>query len=172
YYARKGEYALFLKIKEELEIANRLILNDEEIPLKIARAINEGILSFEAKNQKQKTILLEINEEIAKVHSYDEQLQLKYLDTLNFLILDFPNQEQETIDWLSNKLIDFISLYSKQQEITRRGSIGLLFLLGIAKVFQQKEKIDLYYNELKRLVILFPKDQFLRKITQIGKKAK
>jgi len=169
FYGRRGENELLVQIKEELETANHLTLNEEEIPLKIARAINEGILSYEAKNQAKKIALLQLNEEIAKVHSYDEKIQIKYLEALNFLILDFPHLGVKNLKLLSEKLVEFIRLYSKQQEIVQEGAIGLLFLLGIAQVLQDKPAPAAFYRkELEKLSKTFPENQFLLQIKRIA----
>ncbi|MCE7744866.1 MAG: hypothetical protein GPJ52_07000 [Candidatus Heimdallarchaeota archaeon] len=164
YLGRTGKKEVLIKIKSELEEANRISLNDETIPLKIARAINEAILSYSAEDELQKIELLELVRELAKRHSYNSDLQVKYVEGLNFLILDSGFSDIKLTVKLVDELIDFARSYRNNQQIEEKAALGILWGLALSKINNQTSKLDSFKKEIDFIASNYPESSYLRKI--------
>ncbi|MBN1331045.1 MAG: hypothetical protein JXA54_16350 [Candidatus Heimdallarchaeota archaeon] len=170
YLGRTGQTELLKQIKNGLQIANRLIIKDDEIPMKIARAINEGILAFSCKDITKKIELINLNKELAKINSYNIDLQLKYVEGMNFLLLDLNHLDSKTIFYHVNEIIDFSKIYRQNQKIKEKAAIGILWSIAIMKIFNQRNKIDEYKKELNNFIASFPDSEYLKEIQTIANK--
>lgn len=164
YLGRTGKKEVLIKIKSELEEANRLSLDDETIPLKIARAINEAILSYSAEDELQKIELLELVRELAKRHSYNSDLQVKFVEGLNFLILDSGFSDIKITIPLIEELIEFARSYRNNQQIEEKAALGILWGIALAKINNQTGKLDSYRKEIDFISSNYPESNYLRKI--------
>lgn len=164
YLGRTGKKEVLIKIKSELEEANRLSLDDETIPLKIARAINEAILSYSAEDELQKIELLELVRELAKRHSYNSDLQVKFVEGLNFLILDSGFSDIKITIPLIEELIEFARSYRNNQQIEEKAALGILWGIALAKINNQTGKLDSYKKEIDFISSNYPESNYLRKI--------
>jgi len=164
YLGRIGKKEVLIKIKSELEEANRISLNDETIPLKIARSINEAILSYSAEDELQKIELLELVRELAKRHSYNSDLQVKYVKGLNFLILDSGFSDIKLTVKLVDELIDFARSYRNNQQIEEKAALGILWGLALSKINNQTNKLDSFKKEIDFIASNYPESSYLRKI--------
>ncbi|HUT80403.1 MAG TPA: hypothetical protein VMZ29_04295 [Candidatus Bathyarchaeia archaeon] len=170
YLGRTGQIELLTKIKNELQKANRLIMKNDDIPLKIARAINEGILAFSGKEITKKIELVHLNKELAKINSYNIDLQLKYVESMSFILLDLEHFDSKAISHQVDELIDFAKIYSQNQKIEEKTSIGILWSMAIMKIFKQQNKIDEYKKELNTFIASYPKSEYLKEIQTIADK--
>ncbi|MCK5298428.1 MAG: hypothetical protein KAJ76_05950 [Candidatus Heimdallarchaeota archaeon] len=164
YLGRTGKKEVLIKIKSELDEANRLSLDDEIIPFKIARAINEAILSYSAEDKLQKIELLELVRELAKRHSYNSDLQVKFVESLNFLILDSGFSDIKITIPLIEELIEFARSYRNNQQIEEKAALGILWGIALAKINNQTNKLDSFKKEIDFIASNYPESNYLRKI--------
>lgn len=168
YLGRTGKKEVLIKIKSELEEANRISLDDETIPIKIARAINEGILSYSAEDEQQKIELLVLVRELAKRHSYSSDLQVKFVEGINFLILDSGFSEIKVTIQLIEELIEFARSYRNNQQIEEKAALGILWGIALAKINNQTSKLDSYNKEIDFIASNYPESNYLRKIQALA----
>ncbi|NHJ46439.1 MAG: hypothetical protein FK733_01505 [Asgard group archaeon] len=167
YLARQGQIDLLIDIKNEIEKANSIWINDDTISLKIARAINEGILSFEADDIDKKLSLLKVVKELAKVNSYEIDLQIKYIEALNFLILDVENFNWKNESYLFDELLEFARIYRNNQLIEEKAALGLLWSSAIARIYKQNLKYDHLKKEIQNIASTYPDSIVLKKIIEL-----
>ncbi|MFW9923753.1 MAG: hypothetical protein ACFFDW_10760 [Candidatus Thorarchaeota archaeon] len=170
YLGRIGEVELLYKIKSELEKANRISLGEDIIPHKIARAINEGILVFTPEKEFQKGYLIDLLYEISKINSYDIYLQEKYIEGLSFNIFYLGYHNWKETENYINKLIDFSRLYSKNQQIIEKASLGILWATVSAKYNNQQNKASEYQKELEKISTSFPNSPYIEKMKLLSEK--
>jgi len=168
YLGRTGKKEVLIKIKNELEIANRISLDDETIPLKIARAINDGILSYSVEEDLQKIELLELVRELAKRHSYNIGLQVKFVEGINFLILDSGFSDIKLTIQLVNELINFARSYRNNQQIEEKAALGILWAMALSKINNQTNKLVSYNKEIAFIASNYPESNYLRKIQALS----
>ena len=169
YLGRTGDMDLLLKTKNELEVANLLILNDDEIELKIARAINEAILAFEADEFEKKMELISLNKELAKIHSFKLEFQIKYIESLNFSLLDLALFDKAILRIILDELLEFIQIYNNNQEIHEKASIGLLWASAIFKLYKDSTILNRIKDILFDLQNRYPQSNFLSQIISFYK---
>ncbi|MHA1557207.1 MAG: hypothetical protein ACTSPM_09780 [Candidatus Heimdallarchaeota archaeon] len=146
FIARRGETILLEKLKIEIDTANRLSLIDEKVPLKIARAINEGILAYTSTNEIRKLELLEILKSLSKRYSYDEELQIKLAEGYSFLILNTnPDDWKSTIKF-ADELVIFSKEYCNNQQIEEKAALGLLWAQLILHHEKQRLSVKITLN--------------------------
>ena len=167
YLGRNGEKGVLIKIKNELEVANRICLNDETIPYKIAKAINESILSYSAKDESIKFELLDLVKELAQMHSYNIDLQVKYIQGLNFLILDYGFSDINKTVMLAEVLIEFARSYRNNQKIEEKAALGILWTLALSKINNETTKLSSYSKEITFIASSYPESTFLKKIKDL-----
>ena len=167
YLGRTGKKEVLIKIKNELEKANRISLDDETIPLKIVRAINEGILSYSAEDDIQKVKLLELVRESAKSHSYNIDLQVKLVEGINFLILDSGFSDIKLTIQLVDELVDFARSYRNNQQIEEKAALGILWGMALSKINNQTNKLDSYKKEIDFIASNYPESNYLKKIQSL-----
>lgn len=169
FLARQGQIELLNKIKQELEKTNRIGLNDDTLSLKIARAINEGILSFTAKDASKKLKLLEMVKELAKLNSFEMDLQIKFVEALNFMILDVEHYTWKTKQMLFNELLEFSRGYINNQLIVEKAALGLFWASLIAKILKQNQIQEQMLKEIALLVETHPSSTILKRIVDLTK---
>ncbi|MGC9779946.1 MAG: hypothetical protein HZR80_11935 [Candidatus Heimdallarchaeota archaeon] len=167
YLGRTGEKELLIEITNELEKANRMSLEDDKISLRIARAFNEGILSYSAKNPFKKLELLEILREFAKVHSFNVNIQIKYVEGLNFVIIDLALDNFKAGSKIIDKLIDFSKTYRNNQQIEEKAALGLLWAMIISRIYKQPIKLQSIRKEFNFIVANYPQSSFLQGLNEI-----
>ncbi|MHA1212633.1 MAG: hypothetical protein ACTSSH_09240, partial [Candidatus Heimdallarchaeota archaeon] len=170
YLGRTGNTDLLQKVKNEMDKANRIILHDDEINLKIIRALNEGILAYSAEDAASKLKLIQIGKEIAKVHSFDVNIQIKYVESLNFALLDLARFDLKTLLEQVDELIEFANLYSKNEEIEEKAALGLLWSLAILKLYNRKQKIDIYQKRFEMIINAYPQSEYLQQLESLKNK--
>lgn len=164
FLARRGETILLEKLRIEIEIANRLSLRDDKVPLKIARAINEGILAFTSTNEMRELELLEILKKLAKRYSYDENIQVKLAEGYSFLILNAnPNDWKSAIKF-ADELVIFSNEYSSNQQIEEKASLGLLWTQMILHHKKQRVKESQYKKEIASKYSNHLESEYLQRI--------
>lgn len=169
YLSKQGKIEKLKNIKDELEKANRLYLFDETIPNKIAQGLNEAILSYRGKDVDQKLELVNILEEISKVHSFNEELQLRYIEGMNYAIFDIGLSDWSSAQKLSDKLIAFRESYLNNPKIEAKAAIGVLLSMVQAKLNNQREKANNYLKVLESITQKNPNDEFIQQVNFIGK---
>ncbi|MHA1186755.1 MAG: hypothetical protein ACTSSK_07765, partial [Candidatus Heimdallarchaeota archaeon] len=167
YLGRIGDIDSLRKIKQALETTNNICLHDKEIPVKIARAINEGILSYSAEDNLKRLELLDIIKELAFKHSYNQDLQVKYVEGLSFTILSFNLNEFKESSIYSDMLVEFSINFRKNQTIEEKISFGLLISLIHSSFIKQQNKWKTYYAELQTIINNHPTSEFLQGINNI-----
>ncbi|NHJ87889.1 MAG: hypothetical protein FK734_20670 [Asgard group archaeon] len=169
YLGRTAQIKLLENIKSELERANRISLNDSQIPIKIARAINEGILSYTASNLEGKYSLLNLVKEIAKINSYNVNLQIKFIEGMNFIILDSGFTDESIVDNVTNELIDFASTYRNNQQIEEKAALGIFWAVLFSKINHKENKFRKYQEQIEAIINHYPNSEFLLKIDSLAK---
>jgi len=168
FLARRGETILLEKLKIEIDTANRLSLRDEKVPLKIARAINEGILAYTSTNEIRKLELLEILKSLSKRYSYDEELQIKLAEGYSFLILNTnPDDWKSTIKF-ADELVIFSKEYCNNQQIEEKAALGLLWAQLILHHKKQRIKESHYKKEIVEKHSKHLESDYLQKIRSIS----
>jgi hypothetical protein len=167
YLGRTGKKEIMVKIKTELEIANRISLNDETIPYKIAKAINESILSYSSEDKQMKNQLIELVKELARRHSYNIDLQVKYIEGLNFLILDTGFYDIQQTEELVEELIEFARTYRNNQQIEEKAALGILWTFVLLKINDQTSKLAGYKKEIDFIATNYPESAYLKKIKDL-----
>ncbi len=167
YLGRTNQLELLIQIKNELQKANRLIIKDDSLILKMARAINEGILAFTEKDFTKKLELVSLNKELAKVNSYNVDLQIKYVEGMNFILLDLAHFDIKALIHQVTELIDFAKIYSQNQHIHEKIALGLLWGIAIMKLYNQTSRLDEYKKELTNFITMYPDSDYLKEIHQI-----
>jgi hypothetical protein len=167
YLGRTGKKEILIKIKNELEIANRISLDDETIPYKIAKAINESILSYSAEDNLLKIQLLELVKDTARMHSYNFDLQVKFVEGLNFLILDTGFSDIDQTELLADELIEFARSYRNNQHIEEKAALGILWTLAFSKLKDQTTKLAKYKKEIDFIATSYPESAYLKKIKDL-----
>jgi hypothetical protein len=168
FVGRRGEIKKGERIISEVSKANRLYLNDDEIPIRLARALNEGLLSFTAKDQQKKIELLEILRDLAKRHSYSEEMQIKLVEGMNFLILGLGFDNWRRAENIVNDLLEFSKSYRQNQAIEEKAAIGVLFFILQLQYNSRENRMTSYQQELKKMVFNHPNSSFLLQINQIA----
>jgi hypothetical protein len=164
--ARQGQIELLTNVKLELEKSNRIGLDDDTLSLKIARAINGGILSFTAKDASKKLKLLELVKELAKLNSFEIDLQIKFVEALNFLILDVEHHTWKTKLMLYNELLEFSRGYRNNQLIVEKAALGLFWASLIANMYKQIQIQVQMLKEISLFTETYPSSSILQKITE------
>ncbi len=167
YLGRNGKKDILIKIKNELEEANRICLNDETIPYNIAKALNEGILTYSGEDQSFKLELLEMVKELAQMHSYNINLQVKYVEGLDFLILEKGFSDVKQTQQLVNKLIEFSRTYRNSQQIEEKAALGILWALALSKINEQTDSLAIYAKEINFIATSYPESAYLKKIKDL-----
>jgi len=168
YLGRIGDISNLKKIKQALETTNNICLHDKEIPVKIARAINESILSFSVDDDLKRIELLDLIRELAFKHSYNQDLQVKYVEGLCFILLSFNLNEFKESSKFSDMLIDFSINFRKNQIIEEKISFGLLISLIQSNLLKQQSKWKTYFTELQTIVTHHPSSEFLQGIYNLS----
>ncbi len=169
FLARRGETILLEQLKIEIETANRLSLRDEKIPLKIARAINEGILAFTSTVEMRKLELLEILKSIANRYSFDENIQVKLAEGYSFLILTTNSDDWKSVIKFADELVLFSKEYSNNQQIEEKAALGLLWAQLILHHKKQRIKESQYKKEIVKKSSNHLESDYLQKIKSISK---
>ncbi|NHJ40055.1 MAG: hypothetical protein FK731_08480 [Asgard group archaeon] len=164
FLTRQGQLELLISIKQELEKTNRIGLNDDTLALKVTRAINGGILSFTAKDASKKLKLLDLIKDIAKLNSFEIDLQIKFIEALNFLILDVQNFTWKIKYQLYTELLEFSKSYRNNQMIMEKAALGLLWASIIAKKYNQNQVQKQMLKEIKLITEIHQNSPFLQKI--------
>jgi hypothetical protein len=167
FLARQGQIKNLEKIKDEMEKANRIWIEDEDIPLKLARAINEGILSYTAKDTIKKLQLVTLVKELAKVNSYEIDVQIKYAEALNFIILDIENVTWNNISFLIDELLEFSSSFRNNQQIEEKSALGLLWSGAIAKIYKQNQKFKQIREEINLISSMHSNNRIIMEVTTL-----
>ncbi|MHA1308830.1 MAG: hypothetical protein ACTSQN_16255 [Candidatus Heimdallarchaeota archaeon] len=167
YLGRIGDINSLRKIKQALETTNNICLHDKEIPVKIARAINESILSYTAEDNLKRLELLDLIKELAFKHPYDQDLQIKYVEGLSFTILSFNLNEFKESSIYSDRLVEFSINFRENQIIEEKISFGLLISLIYSSFVKQQNKWKTYHTELQTIINNHPTSEFLQGINNI-----
>jgi len=169
FLGRRGEIELLKSIKLQLETANRISLKEEDIPLKIARAINESILSYTASDKLKKYVLVELLKELANKHSYDVNLQIKYIEGMNFLIFTECFNDCKKAQEIIYDLSDFSKSFQRNQNIEEKAALGLLWFLIICQNNSfMKNKIKFYQKEIVFMASNYTESKYLQNIKQLS----
>ena len=155
-------------MKREIETANRLCLDDNQMCAKFARAINEGILTFSATSFARKTELLDILKALGKRHSYNVDVQIKIAEGHAFFILTSKFDDFKNITKIADELSDFSKEYSNNQKIKEKAALGLLWAQLIFRNTNHKMKEAQYRKEIATIYANHTENVYLQKIKQIS----
>ena len=89
---------------------------------------------------------------------------MKFVEGLNFLILDSGFSDIKITIPLIEELIEFARSYRNNQQIEEKAALGILWGIALAKINNQTGKLDSYRKEIDFIASNYPESNYLRKI--------
>ena len=169
FLARSGQIDLLNSIIIQLETANRLALNEDEVSIKLSRAINEGLLACDSLDFQKKSKLIKIQKNIAERHSFVEEIQIKYVEGLAFLLYSEGFTNCNNAINIAKQIIDISRIYSKNSLIIEKAALGLIWAIIFCKFNKQNNLVKEYFEEIQAMYANHNSSRYLSNIIEIIK---